>query len=152
MTSSAWTRMSDGVNVVDGGMEGVQRDVGEGLVEDAPGDREPVVPERTAAGNGIFPEAGLRLVDTERNGLPHRRAVVLGVETLLVEAMPDFMEDSEERVAEIVFVVAGGDSAIPRSDARAERVGGYVQPSAMEVESNGRGGRPRRRLAGDRSG
>ena len=65
---------------------------------------------------------------------------MVGVEALLVEAMPDFVQDSEERIAEIVFVVPGGDPAITGSDARAERVGGYVQPAALEVKTGSGGG------------
>ena len=80
-------------------------------------------------------------MDPQRDGLAHRRAVVVGIEALLVEAVADFVEDAEERVAEVVLVVPGGDPAIARPDARAERVGGHVQPAALEVEADRRGDR-----------
>ena len=77
-------------------------------------------------------------MNSQRDGLAHRCAVVVGIEALLVKPVPDFVKDAEERVAEVVFVVPSGDPAIARPDARAERMGGYVQPSAFEVEANRR--------------
>ena len=40
-----------------------------------------------------------------------------------------------------MLVEAGGDPAVARPDARAERVGGHVQPPALEVEADRRGHR-----------
>ena len=97
--------------------------------------------QKDGSGHGIFPEPRLRLVDPQRDCLAHRCAVVIGIEALLVEAVADLVQDPEERVAEIVFVEARRDPAIARPDARAERVGGYVQPAALEVKADCRGGR-----------
>ena len=66
---------------------------------------------------------------------------MVGIEALLVEPVPDFVQDSEECIAEVVFVVPRGDPAVARPDPRAERVGGYVQPSALKVKADGGGRR-----------
>ena len=67
------------------------------------------------------------------------------IQPLLVEAVADLVQDAEEGVAEVVLVEPGRDPAIARSDARAERMGGHVQPAALEVKAD-RGGH---RLAKD---
>src|SRR5690348_3633200 len=127
--------------MVDGEVEVVERDVVKRFVERALGQRQRIFPERPAAADGVFPETRLALVHAERDGLAHRRAVVRRVEALFVEAVADFMQDAEERVAKLVRLVARGEPAVARPDAGAERMGRGVEPPALEVEADGRGHR-----------
>ena len=77
---------------------------------------------------------------------PQRRAEVLGGQALVVEAVAGLVEDAEERVAEVLLVVAGGDAGVAGADAGAERVDGDVEPAGVEVEADG-ARRPRCRVS-----
>ncbi len=77
----------------------------------------------------------------QRDRLTHRRAVVRRIEPLLVQAVADLVEDAEKGVGELPLVEPGGDPAVARPDAGAERVGRHVQPAALEVEADRRGHR-----------
>ena len=129
------------LDAVDGEEEVVEGDADQRLVEDAPRQREDMGPERTAPPHGVFPEPRLRLVDAERDRVAHRCAVVLGVEPLVVEAVPGLVEHAEHGVAEVVGLVADGDPAVARPDPGAERVRRGVEPPAVEVEADRRGHR-----------
>src|SRR5437660_7689627 len=64
---------------------------------------------------------------------------MLGIETLLVEAMTELVQDAEEAVAEVLGVKARGDAAIKRADCGKERMRGRVEPAALKIESERRG-------------
>src|SRR5690242_14222104 len=49
------------------------------------------------------------------------------------------MQDAVETLAEIMDVESGGDPTVAGADARTGRVGGGVEPSALEVEAEGDG-------------
>ena len=102
------------LDAIDGEQEVVEGDADQRLVEDPPRQWVNMGPERTAPPHGVFPEPRLRLVDAERDRLPHRCTVVLGVEPLVVEAVPGLVEHAEQRVAEVVGLEADGDPAVTR--------------------------------------
>lgn len=54
--------------------------------------------------------------------------------------MAGFVEGAEEGVAEVVFVVAGGDAGVAGGDAGGEGVDGGVETAGGEVEADGGGG------------
>ncbi len=127
--------------MVDRGVELVERHVGQRLVEDPTRHRQPVGPERLAAAHEVLPESRLRFVNPQRHGLAHRRAILGFLQTLLIKAVADLVEDAEERVAKFLLVEPGRDAAVARPDPRAERVGRHVQPPPPEVEAHCRGHR-----------
>ena len=69
---------------------------------------------------------------------PIGRSILLAIESLLVEAVADLVHDAEKRVGEMVLVEPGRDPAISWPDPRAKRMGGHVQPAALEVETHRR--------------
>src|SRR5262249_15556846 len=91
-----------------------------------------------APADGVLPEARLRLMHAERYRLTHRRAVVLGVETLVVESVAHLVHDSEYRLVEVADLEPRGDPAIARPKPAAKRMRGRVEPPAGEVESERR--------------
>ena len=61
-------------------------------------------------------------------------------QSLVVNAVPRFVQDAEEAVAEGVFVVTGREPHIAGAESGAERVVGHVEPAGVEVETNRRRG------------
>jgi hypothetical protein len=72
---------------IDTGQESVELEVVERVVEHRPGPWIEVLPEAPAPTDQVLPQPGLGLVHTQRGGLTHGRAVVLGLEALLVQSM-----------------------------------------------------------------
>src|SRR5262245_17529380 len=64
---------------------------------------------------------------------------MLGIEPLLIKAMPQLVQQAEKGLGEIVLTVAGGDARIARTDGAEEGVRGGVQPAAVKTETQGRG-------------
>ena len=83
---------------------------------------------------------------------PQRRAEVLGGQALVVEAVAGLVQDAEERVAEVVLVVARGHAHVAGAEAGAERVDADVEPAGVEVEADRRGGLRRRASPARRRG
>ena len=54
-------------------------------------------PELAAAPDEILPHPRLRLVDAERDGLPHGREDMFLEQPLFVEGVPGFVQGSEQR-------------------------------------------------------
>ena len=61
---------------------------------------------------------------------------------LVVEGVPGFVQDAEKGHAEAVFVIAGGDAHVPRTDTRGEGVGGGVQAAAGKIVAEALGRQP----------
>src|SRR5262249_45362580 len=118
----------------------VERHVGKGGGEEFPGAREQEVPEGPAAADLVLPQTRLRFVYPQRGERTRRGAEILRVEPLFVEPMPRFVQDAEERLVEVMRVVAGRDAAVAGADAAAERVRGRVETAGLEVEADDRGG------------
>src|SRR5262245_7010101 len=57
-------------------------------------------------------------------------------QVLFVDAVPAFVQDAEERLVEVLRVVARGEGAITGAGARAKRVGRNVEPAGLEVEAD----------------
>ena len=68
---------------------------------------------------------------------------MLGFQPLVVQAMAALVQNAEERIAEIILVIARGHAAIAGAQAGAERMHRHIQSSRFKIESN-----LRRRLAG----
>lgn len=101
---------------------------------------EEVFPERAAATDLVFPEAGLRFVNTERAGLAEGRAEVGGVEALFVDAVAGFVEDAEKALVEFAEGVTRGQSTIAGAHAAAEGMRRDIEPTGGEIEADGGGG------------
>src|SRR5579871_380675 len=65
---------------------------------------------------------------------------MLGRQPLLINAMPGFVQDAEERFVEVMHVVARGDAAIAGADTTAKRVSCHIQPAGLKIEPDGGGG------------
>src|SRR5512134_1979234 len=78
-------------------------------------------------------------MQAERRRLSHRRPIVHGIQPLVVERVPDFVEEREESAREVAGVITQRDPDVPRADRGAERVVPDVETSTLEIESQ-RGG------------
>src|SRR5258706_8084033 len=79
-------------------------------------------------------------MNSQRDRLPQRLAEILRRQPLIVKPMPRLVEDAEERVAEILFVIARGHARVARTDPRAKRMGGNVQSTRGEIKTHRGGG------------
>ena len=61
-------------------------------------------------------------------------------QSLVVDTMTRFVQDTEERAGEMVLVVTGGNTGIPRPEAGAEGVYGLIQAAGIVVETDRLGG------------
>src|SRR5262249_373677 len=75
-------------------------------------------------------------MDAERGRATHGRAKVFGVEALVVEAVPGFVQNGEERVVEAARVIAGRDAAVTRTDTAAKRMGRDIEAAGFEIKAN----------------
>ena len=132
-------------DVVDGEDEVVERHVAEGVKEHLASARKEVLPEGPAAADLVLPQAATAIRECRASRGRPGRAEVLARQTLLVDAVARLVQDAEERLVEVMGVVARGDPAIARAGAAAERVRGHVEPAGVEVEADRRS----RRLAED---
>src|SRR5690606_2611803 len=98
--------------------------------------RQKQLPKRPAATNLVFPQPRLRLMDAQRRRLASRQAVLLGRQSLLVQAVAGLVEDTEKSVAKIIRVVARRDPHVARPGAAAERMIGHVEPPSGEIEAD----------------
>src|SRR4051794_19664279 len=101
-------------------MEGLQLHVVQRLVKHGAGQREEMTPEGQTAADRVLPQPGLGFVHAQRHCLAHRRAVMSGIESLLVESVPDLVQYAEEGVAKIARAIARGDAVVARTDAAEE--------------------------------
>ena len=81
-----------------------------------------------------------------RSGLTHGRAVVARIQPLVVNPMPALVQDAEERVPEIMLVVARRDPRVAGSNAAAKGVRSDVEPAVVKIEQDGFGGFSAERL------
>src|SRR5688572_30371031 len=98
-----------------------------------------MLPKSAAAADEVFPHAALRFVYTQRNRDPRGQTVVIRRQALFVQTVPCFVQNAEECLVEMAFVVARRDSAVVRAGLGAEGMRGNVEPAAVEVEAE-RGG------------
>src|SRR5262249_50382103 len=129
------------LHVVNREEEIVQGNVVKRFVKDLTGAGEEMLPEGTTAASLVLPQARLRFVDAQRGEAAQRRAVVSGIEALLVDGVAGLVQDAEKRLVEETRVVARGDAAVAGADAAAKGMRRHVQPAGREVEANRRRGR-----------
>src|SRR4051812_5095211 len=65
---------------------------------------------------------------------------MLGIQPLVVDAVPRLVQDAEERRVEMARIVPRRQSAVAWPDAAAERMYGRVEPTGSEVEADRRRG------------
>ena len=87
-------------------------------------------------------------MDAQTARFPGRLAPFLMIQALVVQAVSGFMEDAVQGRAEVVFVVAGGESGVERSQSGAEWMGGGIDAAGGEIESDGGGDLAIKRLLG----
>ena len=92
------------------------------------------VPKRPAAADQIFPQPRLRFVNAQRHRLARRQAVELGPQSLIVNAVPRFVQHAEKRAGKMPLVVTGSNAAIVRPQAGAKRMRRHVEPAALKIE------------------
>ncbi len=107
---------------------------------------EPDRPELAAASDMVLPQAGLGLVDAERDGGACRASPFPCVEPLLVESVAGLVKHAEEAAGRVVAQIPGGKPGVSRGQSGAERMGGGVDPTGLEVESDRLGDFPVERL------
>src|SRR5262245_15371804 len=100
--------------------------------------RVKVLPEAPAPAHQVLPEPGLRLVNTQRRRLAHRRSVVLRLEALLVQSVAGLVKYCEEPAGKVATREPRRDAAVSRSAAGAEWVERGVQSAALEIEAHRR--------------
>ena len=71
---------------------------------------------------------------------PTGRPYCSALQALLVDAVAGFVQDAEERLAEMLRVVARCDPAVVRAKGHAEGMDRHVQPAPAEVEPDPAGG------------
>src|SRR5690348_5018278 len=80
-----------------------------------------------------------------------RRAKMFGGQSLFVETMSGFMEDTVKGLGEIPLIVTRREPAISRAQRDAERMRGRVNPARLKVKTDRFGNFPvQRLLRGDR--
>ena len=79
-------------------------------------------------------------MDAERRRFAGWQSELIGWQALFVEAVPRFVEDAKEGVAEVVKVVARGDALIARPGAGAEGMVRDVESAGAIVKSDRCGG------------
>src|SRR4029078_1941699 len=104
----------------------VQGDVVERFRERGPGTGIEVCPEPVTPSTAFLPQPRLGLVHADRGGLPHRSAVMLGVQSLLVERVPDLMKSGEETTGEVSRLEPHGEAAVASAQADAAGVDSQV--------------------------
>jgi hypothetical protein len=72
-------------------------------------------------------------MDASRHTLAERRAIQLGVDTLLVHRVTSLVQRREQRVAKVVLVNARSDADVTSGKPTAERMMGEVQSAAPEI-------------------
>jgi hypothetical protein len=80
-------------------------------------------PKGAGAPDAIFPQAGLALVNAERDRVAQRRAVISLVEPLVVESMSAFMDAAEKAGLEFALIHAGGYAYVGRMKRGRKRMG-----------------------------
>ena len=78
-------------------------------------------------------------MDAQRDGLPHWDPALLGEKTLFIKSVTGLVERGEEPAAEIVRFVACAQTTVVRTEGDEERVGGGVEPTTLEIETEGGG-------------
>ena len=121
---------------VDREMELIQRHVRQRTGEDRPSRGKEVLPERSAAADGVLPQPRLRLVQSQRQHFAQRRAVMLDRQPLFVQTVADLVQDAEEAVAEVVLGEARRDAIVAGTDGAEERMRRRIEPAAAEVEAH----------------
>ena len=87
----------------------------------------------------IFPQAGLGLVDSQRNGGSRGQAEIRDGQALFVHAVTAFMQHAEKRGGEIRFVITGGHAHVPRPKCGAKRMSARIDAPGLEIKSDRRG-------------
>ena len=75
-------------------------------------------------------------MDAQRNGFARREAVPIGAQALVVDAVAGFVQRAEKAPGKMMFVVACGDAAIVRSLGGTKGMGRWVEPAAVEIETD----------------
>src|SRR6266849_5203626 len=75
-------------------------------------------------------------MNSQGSSFPHRRALMLRVQPLLIKAMTYLVQDSEEPVVEIVRAVTSRNPAIARADRAEKGVRSGIQPATLEIETD----------------
>ena len=78
-------------------------------------------------------------MNSQRQILARRQTVVFFPQPLIVNAVSCFVQNAEKRAGKPMLVVPRGDSAIERTHAFAKRMGRYVKPAALELETDALG-------------
>src|SRR4029450_4339667 len=126
--------------MIDHASKPVERDVVERLVERRLKLRIEVLPEPVTSSDGVLPQARARLREPEPHRLAKRSSVVLGVETLVVQRVPDLVKQREQALREVARMVSDGDADVAGTDCSAERVAADVETAALEIGPEGGGG------------
>src|SRR5205085_615835 len=92
-------------------------------------------PEAKTPSDIILPQARLRFMDTERHSVTHRRAIMLGLQSLVVQSVSDLVHQRKKSASEILREVTHPDSYVARSNHRAEWMLHDVESSRLQVES-----------------
>src|SRR2546423_8284061 len=92
-----------------------------------------MLPESAAAGDHDFPEPGLAFVHAGRRPVAERCPFESGIDTLLIERVPGFVQRREQRIAKVVLAYARGDPHVAGGEFCAERMERLVEPAALHV-------------------
>ena len=75
-------------------------------------------------------------MDAKRDRIAARCAVILSGKPLLVDAVTGLMENAEESLREIIFVVTGSYTDIARAKTGAEWMSSDIKPSRFEIKAD----------------
>src|SRR5467141_231080 len=101
--------------------------------------RMPVLPKNRAAADVIFPEPGLRFVNSQGSGAAQWRAVMFLRQALFVHAVTRFMKNPEKGLGKSLFVIPSCQAAISRAKRSRKWVCGRIDAPGLEIETDGLG-------------
>src|SRR5262249_54395024 len=128
-----------GTDFIDGEVKIIKGDFAQSPGKALFGQGQEVLPERAAAADLVFPEPGLRLVDSQRTGRAERRPEPVSIQALVVNAVSGLVEGAEESIVETIRVVARGQASVAWPEAAAKWVCGHIETPGSKIEADGCG-------------
>ena len=92
-------------------------------------------PESNASADEVLPQSRLGFVKPEGCCLAHRHAIVLRIETLIIESMTDLVKQRENSMRQIVREKARCNANVTRTDHRAEWMLACIDSCAVEIKA-----------------
>ena len=70
----------------------------------------------------------------QRHRLAEWGSVMVGIEALIIQRVPNLVQQREQSLGKVARMVSDGDADVPRPDRSADWVSADIEPPALEVE------------------